>query len=408
MKYKTNMALFLLVSMQGFNVMRLLYIHHVPLNINMANIVQVLQMCQAFEQTGVNVTLAIPADSKKMSEPEMIATIEQKLNKSPTFKVRSLSNFTVAGRGRSLGTYFGVKSLLRDSGGYDVCFTRSSFIAHLTVNAGFKTIYESHGVVINPRYKIVDRIYRKCLVCDALSPSLVLFVAISNALAKLWNEMGIPAQKILSLHDGFSADDYKNTASQEESRGLLGIKIKYKIVLYAGSLYKDRGIENIFRLAKVFSDVRFYVVGGPEKNKLFYENKSVQQGLNNVTFVGTVPHHKVRDYLFAADVLLMLYTDKVPTIDICSPLKAFEYMAAGRIIVGQAFPTVKEVLSDGCNALLAEVNSYKELENKLYQALQFEYPNKVAENARRLAFEKYSWRMRAQAILKELNKDQIL
>jgi len=387
--------------------MKLLYMHHVPLNKDMANIVQVFQMCHAFEQIGVDVTLAIPTGSKDMSESEVYGTIEQKLGTRPTFEVRCLSNFTIAGRGQVIGTYFGIRSLLRDYAGVDFCFARSSFITHLAVSAGIRTIYESHGMVINPRYKVLDSIYRRRLLRDVRSPNLVLFVAISNTLASIWNKMRVPACKMMVLHDGFSAEDYKTVISQEESRRFCGIKSKSKIVVYAGSLYKDRGIENILKLAKAFKDVNFYVVGGPEEDKQFYEAKSAQQGLNNLSFVGNVSHHKVRDYLFAADVLLMLYTDKVPTINICSPLKAFEYMASGRIIVGQAFPTIKEILSDGHNALLAGVNSYKELENKLHQALQLDYPNKLANNARTLAFEKYSWKKRAEQILDVLQKTSI-
>ena len=362
-------------------------------------------MCYAFQDTGLDVTLAIPAGTRNTSESEMRQIARQKLGKAPNFKLKHLQNFTIAGRGQALGTYFGVKSVLKQTDA-DVCFARTGFTAHLAVTGGIKTIFEAHGAVINGRSKRIDGIYRRCLLSDTKSSDLALFVTISDALADVWKNRGVPAEKILALHDGFSADDYKSCTSQTHARKFLGIKSEKKIAVYAGSLYEDRGIENLLLLAKTFANVDFYVVGGPEKNKLFYEQEALRQDVSNVTFVGTVPHHKVRDYLFAADVLLMLYTDKVPTIDICSPLKAFEYMAAGRIIVGPAFPTIKEVLSDGCNALLAEVNSYSELENKMHQALAMEYPNKMAENARNLAFEKYSWNMRAQAIMKELHKDQ--
>jgi glycosyltransferase involved in cell wall biosynthesis len=362
-------------------------------------------MCHAFQQIGIDVVLAIPAGSGNMSRSQMYRTIQQKLGKTPTFKIRCLSNFTVAGRLEVIGTYFGIRSLFRDYADVDFCFARSSIIAHLAVSQCIRTIYESHGVVINARYKLLDRIYRRYLLRDAQSPNLVLFIAISHALAKIWKRMGIPARKMLTLHDGFSAEDYKSVTSREEARRLLGIKTGSKIVLYAGSLYEDRGIENILRLARVFPNVGFYVIGGPEKNKQLYEVISAKEGLKNVFFPGSVLHREVKDYLFAADVLLMLYTDNVPTIEICSPLKAFEYMAAGRIIVGQAFPTIEEVLSDDRNALLADPNSYEDLEKKLSQALQYDYPNSLADNARHLAFKKYSWDKRARHILDALEKN---
>ncbi len=223
----------------------MLYLHHIPLNTNMANIVQVLQMCYAFQETGIDVTLAIPAGSRNISESEMSETAEQKLGKTPNFKLKHLPNFTIAGRGQAIGTYLGVKSLLRD---IDICFTRTGFTMHLAVTAGIKTIFEAHGSVINGRSILLDRMYRRWLLRDTKSSDLALFVTISDALAEVWRNRGVPAGKILALHDGFSADDYNSCTSQTHARKFLGIKSEKKIVVYAGSLYKDRGIEHLLLL----------------------------------------------------------------------------------------------------------------------------------------------------------------
>jgi len=382
--------------------MRLLYLHHIPLNEDRANIVQVLQMCHAFQQVGVDVTLATPVGTKYTSESEMYKIIQRKMGKTPNFKVKRLSNFTIAGRLKAMGTHFGVKSLLRHNGDTDYCFARASFVTHLAVGCGMKTIYESHGAVINSRTKLLDYMYRRWLLRDTKSPHLALFVTISSALADIWKKRGVPAAKILTLHDGFSAEDYDSVSSRNQAREILGIRPENKIVVYAGSLYKDRGIENILWLAKAFSNVGFYVVGGPESDKSFYKALAARKGLNNVFFVGLVPHCRVKDYLFAADVLLMLWTDKVGTIDVCSPLKVFEYMAAEKIIVGYGFPTIREVLRDGETALLAAPNSYQDLERKIRYALSLDYPNKMAHRARKVALERYSWKKRAEAIIERV------
>jgi len=254
-------------------------------------------MCYALQGADIDVTLAIPAGSRNISESCMREVAQQKLGKKPNFKLIHLQNFTIAGMGQALGTYFGVKSLLRQMD-IDFCFARTGFIAHLAVTSGVKTIFESHGSVINVRSKLLDRFYRSWLLRDTKSPDLVLFITISDALSDVWRNRGVPAEKILALHDGFSADDYRSFSSRGQARKILGIKSEKKIVVYGGSLYEDRGIQNLLLLANKFSDVDFFVVGGPKKNKLFYEQESVRQGLSNVTFVGTVPHHKIKEYLF--------------------------------------------------------------------------------------------------------------
>ena len=212
----------------------------------------------------------------------------------------------------------------------------------------------------------------------------------------------MPETKIIALHDGVSAEDYKHAKNRDETRALLRIDSNKKIVVYSGSLYADRGIEVVLKLARTFRSVIFYVVGGSEKEKKYYESLAVQSSLQNILFVGHIPQQQVKDYLFAADVLLMLWSRNVPTINICSPLKMFEYMAAGRIIVGHGFPTIKEVLKDGKTALLTDPDSYDDLEGRLRYALSLDYPNDMAQKARNIALSKYSWEIRAKNIVNEL------
>jgi glycosyltransferase involved in cell wall biosynthesis len=95
----------------------------------------------------------------------------------------------------------------------------------------------------------------------------------------------------------------------------------------------------------------------------------------------------------------MLWSSEVPTIHVCSPLKVFEYMASGRVIVGHAFPTITEVLVDGETAFLATPANEKELEKKLATALSLTYPNLLAQKAREIALTQYSWEARASRIL---------
>ena len=57
----------------------------------------------------------------------------------------------------------------------------------------------------------------------------------------------------------------------------------------------------------------------------------------------------------------MIWTDKTNTMNYCSPLKLFEYMAAGRIIVGHDFPTISEVLTNNETALLVPPDSFEAL-----------------------------------------------
>lgn len=363
-------------------------------------------MCHAFQKTGIDLTLALPAHDKQLSESDMVEAIKKKIGKRPRFKIRCFPGYTVSGKLRGLGAYYGAKSLLKEYRNADLCFVRSIFLARLALYQGQRIIYESHGSIINPRSRLLNWIYCRSLLRDVQSENLVLFIAISQALAEIWKKRGVPAHKILTLHDGVSAEDYDIVKNRQDSRKSLGIKSKGKLVVYAGSLYQDRGIGDILRLAEAFPDVMFYVLGGPEKNKQYYRTLSERRDLKNVIFKGHLPHYKVKEYLYAADVLLMLWSSQIPTINICSPLKLFEYMASERIIVGYGFPTIKEILVDEETAFLANPDSYEDLEGKLRESLLQNYPNKMAKKARSIVLNKYTWENRAKTILDFLRKSE--
>lgn len=381
--------------------MKILYLHLGSLQDKHANIIQVLHMCRALQHIGVDVTLALPGGD---CGPDNISSIEEEMGKPVNFKVQYFPRPTIGGRFMSLGAYWGIKAILDRNSNHDYCYVRNPFLAQLAIGRGLRTIYEEHDEKMHPLWWMNKWWIRK-LLKSARSADFIKIIAISQALAEIWRKRGIPPQKILVLHDGVSLDDYKDLKSREVARADLGIKDKKKIVIYVGSLYKDRGIEEILKLAHSFPEVQFMIVGGPEKNKIIYESGALNRGLSNMAFTGRVPHYQVKDYLFAADVLLMLWSRRVPTIRVCSPLKVFEYMAAERIIVGHGFPTIREVLKDGETAFLADPDSFEDLKRKMSQALSLDYPNDMAKKARKVALQNYTWEGRARAIVEALGSD---
>jgi len=97
-------------------------------------------------------------------------------------------------------------------------------------------------------------------------------------------------------------------------------------------------------------------------------------------------------------VLLMIWSRKVRTIHICSPLKMFEYMAAGRVIVGHDFPVIREVLDED-TAYLADPDSPVDLHARLNAALDEPFPSARASRARKKVLKDYTWEQRARSIL---------
>lgn len=381
--------------------MKLLYLHGTPLDSESANVIQVINMCEAFAQHELDVVLAIPNPNNK--NITTVSAVTKQFGYKPNFEIVTYKKITILNRLNTLGTYFGAKKILKKYNyDIDLCYVRSHLLLKLAIKMGIPTIYESHNYLLHNTIKFLDHLWRKSLIKDACDKKLLKFITISQALANYWEKNGVPQQKILALQDGFNSKSFTQSKSRTEARKLLDLPIDKKIVVYAGRLYADREPERIIQLAENFPSTLFVVVGGPEKERKLLSDKTSNMNVQNILWIGQVSHSKVKDYLFAADILLMIWSKKVPTINYFSSLKMFEYMAAGRVIVGQAYPTVKEVLQDGKSAYLANPDSFDDLVHKTNLALQEEYPSEIAHNAQKLAFNEYSWSSRALKIISNL------
>lgn len=176
------------------------------------------------------------------------------------------------------------------------------------------------------------------------------------------------------------------------------------VCAYIGHLYPGRGVEVIEALADRRPNILFIVAGGREAE---IESRRMRNRRANLVFLGHLPHDAALQLAQCVDVLLMPYQTRVTlgvgrydTARWMSPMKMFEYMAAGVPIVSSDLPVLREVLSHEANALLvppADVDAWGDAIDRL-----------LSDSAlsRRLAAAAYSqyerqhtWEHRARALL---------
>lgn len=85
-----------------------------------------------------------------------------------------------------------------------------------------------------------------------------------------------------------------------------------------------------------------------------------------------------------------------------SPLKLFEYMAAGKPIISSDLPAVAEVVRNRETALLVQPGDVDELADAIKRLYDDSAFRERLGSAAKQESERYSWQVRAERILKAL------
>ena len=120
---------------------------------------------------------------------------------------------------------------------------------------------------------------------------------------------------------------------------------------------------------------------------------------------GFVAQREVSSYFLAPDVLVMSYSSGVTIRDgteageFTSPLKLFEYMAAGKPIVATGVPLVLEILRSGENSVVTPPEDEEEFLRALELVLADSgLCSRISEGAR-LDATGYTWEKRVEKII---------
>lgn len=355
-------------------------------------------MCQAFTQEGVHLELVTAWQPHKIiTQPRAFFNTHRYYGLKTAFPIRFLLNPVPPVPQSTVGK-FRERIFLRLAARYalrnqpTLVYTRSLRLAAELAHRNAAVVVECH------EYESFRDGGELSMLRDAANKkSLKLIVVISERLKQLYADFGLPESKMLVAHDGVDDALLKEDVtpiSKEE----LGIAEHTPVVCYTGKMSADRGIVLLLDAAKALPEIYFVFVGGTGKEISAWQKYAV--GIENVMFTGFISPQNVSQYLKMADVLVAPYTTQIPTLNAASPLKVFEYMAAGKPPVISRLPTIQEVLKDGYNSILIEPDSLDALVDGLRRALRPE-SRQIGMNAR-VSVRQYTWQARARRILDAL------
>ena len=306
---------------------------------------QIIKTCESLSKYNNYVTLIKPGTGNKSISINKYYGIKNKVN------IKEFSIFKSFPRGLkfylySLSCLFFV---LKDSN--SITITRNYFICYLLILFKQKVILEIHHDT-----KIEGRITKFILKYSNFlnKKNLINIVAITNSVKDLFvTKYNVNSKKITVLPSGSS------------------IKIKYlpkfcknkrMKIGYFGSISPSKGINTLIKLSKIDPYNDYYIYGGTKKEisriKLLNLNKNLFLNEN-------IPYADLSNIMLKMDILTIPYTGVVKSAgevdDISkytSPLKLFDYLAVGKMIISSDLKVLKEVISSD-NAFF--VKNYKNI-----------------------------------------------
>ena len=354
-----------------------------------ANSIQVMKACSALAQLGHDLTLVVPGENP-IAHYQLLQSHYGLPNIFPIEWLTSSS--------RRFFTLQSVRHALKHKPDLLYVWLPQSAVFGLLARA--PTIFEIHiqpSGLLGPTWHraFANLPGRKRLVC--------ITDAMKNLLATKY-AMRMRASDVVVAPNGVELERFASLPDPVRARQSLGWD-ESPTVLCAGHLYAGRGADLFLQLAESTPGARFVWVGGRPLDVEEWSGKAKARGLVNVDFLGFVPNVELPNYLAAADVLLMPYARSIygssgsaDSASVASPMKMFEYMAAGRAILTSDLPVIREVLDESSAVFVPPEDASAwtfALESLLEDSAR---RNALAKNARR-EVEKYTWLARAQKIL---------
>lgn len=365
--------------------MKIIYLAHSPIPSNAANSVHVMKMGQALAQNGHDVLILSPEHKRK--EITSIRDIHAHYGVSPDFKVKNVGHIKIR-KIKSLSHYAVlIWEILRQKP--DLVFSRDPFGALVSALLGFPTILEWHDVMNGNKKKAFQALLK--------NKSFLKLVVISGALKEvIQSNFPIASDKIIVAHDGADPFPFTVTKAVKSDKFTFG---------YTGHLYEGRGIDIIGKMAEKLPEYEFHIVGGASKDIANW--KDAFKKLNNIIFHGMVAPAEIPSYLQSFDALLAPYQEKVrvaggegDTSRWMSPLKIFEYMAAGKPILASDLPALREVLTDNHNSLLCKSDDAADWALAAQRIANDEdFAARIGRAAKDKLEKNYTWAMRAKNII---------
>jgi glycosyltransferase involved in cell wall biosynthesis len=231
------------------------------------------------------------------------------------------------------------------------------------------------------------------LCFKAATKIICISTDLKNHLHRQWS---IEDHKLAVLPCAADVDAFSPNHKAEIVRRGLGLTNE-PVVMWVGGFYPwhdlDLLLDSFAQVLQKLPKARLVLVGEGQTRPVVAQ-KVIRNGLEHaVIMTGAISHNSVPEMVSIAEVAV------VPAAPVSAsrggtgtPLKLFEYMAAGKAIVATALNQAAEVIQNNHNGLLVEAGDVDRFSNAILDLLvDSAKRDRLGQNARRQAVEEYSW-----------------
>ena len=322
--------------------MKICYISNSAAPSKNASSLQIAKLCEALSLNGHDVRLITPNTGFTEKDYFKFYNIKKKYLLK---RVKFFSKFPV---GLSYYLYSIVAVFISDFKNQDLFITRNFFTSLLLSLMNKKHVLEVHdSLTIEGR--VVRLLVKSFKILN--SQFVIKVIATTKTLRNKYISYGVDRKKIFVLHNAsaFKAKFHKNSKKEKLKIG------------YFGSIFESRGLNMLIRLSNLDKKNSYHLFGGTK-----YQINKIKKTIKNqnIFFSPYISYAKVEKEIAKVDLCLLPYTSKITVSgnvgDISkytSPLKIFDYMKLGKLIICSNLPVLREILVDKKNCIL--INNYK-------------------------------------------------
>ena len=314
-------------------------------------------------------------------ENQAISSLISNGRKSKPIAIHSASNFVVGLAGARAAKALGIPSIYEIRGFW-----------HLTQST------KREGYEGSDHYKLSER-----FEIETAKESDYVFT-ITKALKDILVENGVEESKISVLPNAVDASKFKILPKDVELEKELGFENKV-VIGYIGSFVDYEGLDLLLEACSILKEkhgdiFRLLLVGDGDTMQLLRRTTRFLQLEDQVVFTGRIPHDEVQKYYSLIDIA-PLPRKGLRVCELVSPLKPFEAMGSGKVLVVSSVQALAEIVDDGVTGMVFEKDNSSDLAVKLETAILDEnLRNEIGNAANKWVMENHSWEVISERVTK--------